>query len=71
MDTTLYNNWTSLLQTLRADGVEIMTYINPYLADTVTRDKPNFKTDLFRVAAELDYLVKARLLCRFAKLTSL
>ena len=33
-------------------------YINPYLANTVTKDKPNFKRDLFKEGAAQGFLVK-------------
>ena len=58
MDESHYPGWDSLCQNLSAAGTKMMTYINPFLADTVTKDKKNFKHDQFKEAAALGYLVK-------------
>lgn len=37
-----------------------MTYINPYLANTVSKDKANFTRDLYKEANEKGFLVLDR-----------
>jgi len=52
-----YPSWDTLCKTLARDGTRILTYINPYLANTVSAQKPNFDRDLFKEAATLGFLV--------------
>jgi hypothetical protein len=43
LDEVQYPDWAGLAQNLSHTGTRLLTYINPYLANTVTADKPNFK----------------------------
>ena len=58
LDEDHYHDWESLAHNLSATGTKLLTYINPYVANTVTKDKPNFRRDLFKEGAALGYLVK-------------
>jgi alpha-glucosidase len=57
LDHERYPGWQELVRDLQRDGVRVMTYINPYLADLAGL-KPNLRRDLFREAREQGYLVK-------------
>ena len=56
LDRDLYPDWESLLRQLEADGVRVMTYVNPLLADP--SEKPNHRRNLFAEAREKGYLVE-------------
>ena len=57
MDYDRYPGWDEMVENLNADGVEVMVYVNPYLAD-IGNLKPNIRRNLFQEAKEKDYLVK-------------
>ena len=57
-DDVLYHDWDAFIHTLAETNTRVMTYINPYLANTVTRDKKHFHRDLFKEAAKHGYLIK-------------
>lgn len=57
VDYDRYPNWEALVQDLNTDGVRVMVYVSPYLAD-VSGLKPNVRRNLFQEAAERGYLVK-------------
>lgn len=52
----LYNNWSTLVSTLRGFGIRVMTYINPMLADVSTKQPPA-KHNYFAIAKQQGYLV--------------
>jgi len=58
VDDDNYPGWDSLCHNLSQAGTKMLTYINPYLADTVSKDKKSFKRDLYKEAASLGYLVQ-------------
>jgi sulfoquinovosidase len=56
LDEERYPGWDEMVADLRARGVRVMTYINPYLAKL---DEPlPGRPDMFREAAEKGYLVR-------------
>jgi alpha-glucosidase (family GH31 glycosyl hydrolase) len=56
LDTTEYPNWYNLANTIKPS--KLTTYMNPYLANTVTKNKQHFRRDLFAEAASFNYLVQ-------------
>lgn len=52
LDTTYYPGWDSMVSNLHQRNVQVLTYINPFLADTGSRN------DLYLYAKAHDYLVK-------------
>lgn len=56
LDTARYPEWDELRESLVADGIRLMTYVNPFLVDV--REKENARRNLFREASEQGYLVK-------------
>merc|ERR1719331_2545218 len=59
IDTTFYRGWDNFVSELSHDGVRMMTYINPYLASNVGRDKADgYRRDLFKEAARKGLLVR-------------
>ncbi|EGD71989.1 hypothetical protein PTSG_00005 [Salpingoeca rosetta] len=58
LDDQLYHGWSELVSDLAKDGTRLMTYVNPYLANTVTKHKKHFHRDLFKEAAAQGFLVK-------------
>ena len=56
LDTTHYSNWDAFSQELKNDGIRLMGYINPFLADV--REREDYGRDLLKEAEELDILVK-------------
>lgn len=58
LDEDHYPNFEELATNLSKQGTSLMTYINPFLANTVTKDKPNFQRDLFKEAEAAGYLVE-------------
>lgn len=56
LDRERYPEWDALRDDFAQDGVRLMTYVNPFLAD-VSR-KTNARRNLFREAAEKGYLIK-------------
>ncbi len=57
VDNDRYPGWDEMVQDFRADGVRVMVYVSPYLAD-LGGLKPNLRRNLFQEAAEKGYLVK-------------
>ncbi len=55
LDEKQYPGWDEMIRTLRAKGIRVMTYINPYLADI--GDPVEGRPNLFREAVEGGYLV--------------
>ena len=58
LDEDHYPDWEGLAHNLSATNTKLLTYINPYVANTVTKNKPNFKRDLFKEGAAAGFLVK-------------
>lgn len=56
VDQAHYPDWNSLRQTLDADGIRLLTYINPFLVDVA--EKPGARRNLFRQAVERGFLVR-------------
>lgn len=57
LDTDRYPDWEALRGELESDGVKIMLYASPQLAD-LSALKPNLRRNLFAEAKEAGYLVK-------------
>lgn len=57
LDADRYPGWDELRADLAEDGVRLMVYVSPFLAD-VDGLKPNLRRDLFAEAAQAGYLVK-------------
>ena len=57
LDEMWYPNWSELAANLTKENIHLTTYMNPYLANTVTKKKKHFRRDLWKEAAELGYLV--------------
>lgn len=61
LDRDWYPDWDGLCQNLSmSTGTRLMTYVNPFLANTVSKQKPNAKRDFFKEAAAQGYLVKTQ-----------
>lgn len=58
LDRERYPGWDSLVDDLEGDGVRVMTYISPLLADP--SEKENVRRNLFREAERNGYLVEDR-----------
>ncbi len=56
LDNDRYPNWNKLHDSLTQKNISMMGYINPFLVD-VTADKPNYRRDLYKEAANNSYLV--------------
>ncbi len=57
LDTGHYPEWPALVQSLEAEGIRVMTYVNPFLAD-MEGQKPSYRRNLFAEARERGYLVR-------------
>ncbi len=57
VDYDRYPNWDEMVADLNTDGVNVMVYASPYLAD-IGDLKPNIRRNLFQEAEENGYLVK-------------
>ncbi len=57
VDYDRYPGWEQMVGDLNRDGVEVMVYASPYLAD-IANLKPNMRRNLFQEAKEKGYLVK-------------
>ncbi len=55
LDRDHYPGWNSLRESLQTRGVRVMTYINPFLCDDVSK-KEDHRRNLFEEAAESGYL---------------
>jgi len=58
LDRSQYPGWEEMVRTLRAQGIRVMTYINPMLVDV--EEKGDFERNLFREAVEHGFFVKDR-----------
>lgn len=56
LDEDRYPDWDKLVQDLKADGVRVMVYVSPNLADV--SEKPNARRNLFQESLEKGYLVR-------------
>lgn len=56
LDEDHYPGWDALQADLEADGVRLMVYVSPFLADV--SEKPNARRNLFAEARDLGYLVQ-------------
>jgi sulfoquinovosidase len=56
LDQDHYPGWDALRQSLASDGVRVMVYVSPFLADV--SGKPNVQRHLFQEAVGAGYLVK-------------
>lgn len=57
LDEQRYKNWKQLVEDLKKENINVMIYINPFLAD-IQNLKPNIKQNLFQEAKEKNYLIK-------------
>lgn len=57
LDEERYPGWSSLREDLAADGIRVMSYVNPFLVDVSERGVP-CKRNLFQEAKEAGYLIK-------------
>jgi sulfoquinovosidase len=58
LDEDHYPGWDQLREQLERDDVRLMTYIGPWLADDVKKEKENHRRNLFEEARRRGYLVK-------------
>jgi sulfoquinovosidase len=56
LDNDRYPNWNTLRQDLEQDGVRLMVYTSPFLADV--SNKPNVRRNYFTEAVQNNFLVK-------------
>lgn len=56
LDTQRYPGWDALREDLAADGVRLMVYTSPFLAD-IAGLKPDVRRNLYQEAADAGYLV--------------
>lgn len=59
VDYERYPGWEEMVRDFNNDGVRMMVYVSPYLAD-IGSLKPNLRRNLFQEAAAKGYLVKNR-----------
>jgi alpha-glucosidase len=57
LDTERYPAWPELVRSLEEQGIRVMTYVNPFLAD-VEGEKASYRRNLFAEAKERGYLVR-------------
>lgn len=57
LDEVRYPRWNQLIQDLKKENINVMIYINPFLAD-IKDLKPNLKENLFLEAKNKQYLIK-------------
>lgn len=57
-DPDLYPDFAELVQEIRAQGIRVLTYINPFLVDV--SQKPSYNRNLFLEAKEKGYLVRKK-----------
>jgi alpha-glucosidase (family GH31 glycosyl hydrolase) len=57
LDTGHYPEWHQLVDSLRSEGIRVMTYVNPFLAD-MEGEKETYRRNLFAEARERGYLVR-------------
>merc|ERR1712166_16807 len=52
-----YYGWVEWIQSLKQQGIQMMTYINPMLTDVHAHGKASFRRNMFQEAKTLGYLV--------------
>lgn len=57
LDEQQYPGWDQMVADLDAQGIRVLTYVNPFLADAADKGDPNIR-NLYREAEELGYLIK-------------
>ncbi len=57
LDEDRYPRWNQLIQDLKKENINVMIYINPFLAD-IQDLKPNLKQNLFLEAKNKNYFIK-------------
>jgi alpha-glucosidase len=56
LDNAQYPGWDALHRDLEADGIRLLTYVNPFLADVA--EKAGTRRNLFKEASEKGFLVR-------------
>ncbi|UCH27399.1 MAG: alpha-glucosidase [Trueperaceae bacterium] len=56
LDRERYLDWEGMVDRLRSSGIEVLTYVNPFLVDAA--EKPGSSRNLFQEAAEQGFLVE-------------
>jgi alpha-glucosidase len=56
LDRERYPDWEGMLARLRSSGIEVLSYVNPFLVDAT--EKHGSSRNLFQEAAEQDFLVE-------------
>ncbi|KAJ3217034.1 hypothetical protein HDU67_008592 [Dinochytrium kinnereticum] len=51
-------NWPTFVEGLSDQGIEVLTYVNSFLADVELGGKPSFGRNLYKEALERNYLVR-------------
>jgi alpha-glucosidase len=57
LDRSQYPDWEELVADLGEDGVEVLGYLNPYLADASERDDYDYERNFYQEAIDNDYFV--------------
>ena len=57
LDEQQYPGWDQMVADFNAQGIEVMTYVNPFLADASAKDVPGIR-NLYAEAEEQGFLVK-------------
>ncbi len=57
-DPDLYPDFPQLVKEIRAQGIRVLTYLNPFLVDV--SEKPSYRRNLFLEAKEKGYLVRKK-----------
>ena len=58
LDEDWYSGWGDLVKELESVGARMTTYINPYLANRIAEEKPHYRRNLWKEAADAGYLVQ-------------
>ena len=58
LDTTRYPKWEEMLDTLSAENIRVMGYINPYVHELDQAGKDNYRRNLSKEAENQNFLVK-------------
>lgn len=56
LDHERYPGWRALVESLKASGIRVMTYLNPFLVDP--QEKGSYRRNLYQEALERGYLIK-------------
>lgn len=57
LDEQQYPGWDELVADLNAEGIEVLTYVNPFLADASEKDVPGIR-NLYAEAEDQGFLIK-------------